>query len=96
MNIYVKYCGGCNPRYDREAFVNELKERLPQHKFSENHEDPDASMIVCGCSCACADKSGCAAPYGMITVWQRQDVGDIKEQLDHFEMTMNTKEETTQ
>ncbi|MBE6016991.1 MAG: hypothetical protein E7233_05195 [Lachnospiraceae bacterium] len=96
MNVYVKYCGGCNPRYDREAFVNELKEGLPQHSFSAQAKDPDVSLIVCGCSCACADKSGCAAPYGMITVWQHLDVSDIKDRLDHFTTIINTKQEITQ
>lgn len=25
MKVGIKYCGGCNPRYDRVAAVNQLK-----------------------------------------------------------------------
>ena len=30
MRRAVKYCGGCNPRYDRVALVRELERRLGQ------------------------------------------------------------------
>lgn len=70
MKIYVKYCGGCNPRYDRAALVGYLKEQLNEHVFSDEPADQDVSLIVCGCASACADKSDAAAPYGVFTIWQ--------------------------
>ena len=33
MRIGIKYCGGCNPRYDRVAAVKELQQRHPEWKI---------------------------------------------------------------
>ena len=33
MTVAVKYCGGCNPRYDRGAALEKLKKRYPDIKF---------------------------------------------------------------
>ena len=33
MKIGVRFCGGCNPRYDRGAFYNEIIECYPDHDF---------------------------------------------------------------
>ena len=78
MKIYVKYCGGCNPRYDKAMLVSKLKEELNGHSFSESYDDPDVSLIVCGCASACADKSNAAAPYGVFTIWQMEEADDFK------------------
>lgn len=29
MKIGIKYCGGCNPRYDRNQEVEKLKKNFP-------------------------------------------------------------------
>lgn len=70
MDIYVKYCGGCNPRYDRASLVTQLKNDLPEYTFTESLDEADISLIVCGCASACADKKDAAAPSGMFTIWQ--------------------------
>ena len=36
--IGVRYCGGCNPRYDRTAAVRTLKELLPNWWGLERYE----------------------------------------------------------
>ena len=33
MTAAVKYCGGCNPRYDRTGALAELKAALPGVRF---------------------------------------------------------------
>lgn len=78
MKIYVKYCGGCNPRYDKALLVSKLKSELEGCTFSETYDDPDVSLIVCGCASACADKSDAAAPYGMFTIWQMEGAESFK------------------
>ena len=34
MKIGIKYCGGCNPRYDRSQEVEKLKKKFSQHTFT--------------------------------------------------------------
>jgi hypothetical protein len=57
LKIRVKYCGGCNPQYDRVALVKRIKERLGS-RISLLEADGDGIALVLaveGCSTACAD-----------------------------------------
>ena len=59
MRIGLKYCGGCNPEYDRVELVTQIKESL-QAKVafvSPESEIVDLILVVQGCSTACADLS---------------------------------------
>lgn len=59
MKLALKYCGGCNPRYDRSRAVEELKRRLPRLSFLRPGEaGADAALVVCGCTAACASTEG--------------------------------------
>ena len=60
LRIGVKYCGGCNPEYDRVAFVDQIKERLEGKAAFVPPESEGVDMIlsVNGCQTACADLSG--------------------------------------
>jgi hypothetical protein len=57
--ILVKYCGGCNPRYDRVALVEKLAASLKgkaELVYSES-EGVDMVLAVQGCETACTDLS---------------------------------------
>lgn len=56
MIVGIKYCGGCNPLYDRVYQMAELKRQFPNHEYryiSESKEC-DVWLVVCGCVRACA------------------------------------------
>jgi hypothetical protein len=57
MRIGVKYCGGCNPDYDRVALIKQIQERLKDKAdfVSWEREDMDIVLVVCGCSTSCVD-----------------------------------------
>ena len=63
----VRYCGGCNPRYDRTALVGRLAERCPNVRFvrAESGREYDALLVVGGCCACCADISGLAGLGGL-------------------------------
>ena len=59
LKVSIKYCGGCNPYYDRVALVKRIESRL-QGKVefvSPAHDDVDLVLAVEGCKTACADLS---------------------------------------
>jgi len=59
LKIGIKYCGGCNPYYDRVALVKRIESRL-QGKVefvSAANDDVDLVLAVEGCNTACADLS---------------------------------------
>ena len=73
MRVGIKYCGGCNPRYDRIAVVKQLARDFPQHDFLGTHSvtDPNVLLVFCGCRTACADVSGLHPKQG--TLWIRDE-----------------------
>jgi hypothetical protein len=59
LRVGIKYCGGCNPEYDRVALVEQIKKRL-EGKVSfvpSETEEVDVILAVHGCKTACADLS---------------------------------------
>lgn len=58
MRIGIKYCGGCNPRYDRKQAVEKLADRMTGMQVETAREDGqyDVVLLVCGCTAQCIRK----------------------------------------
>lgn len=71
LNPGLKYCGGCNPRYDRAALAVRLKEDCPGVLLQPARPGViyDALLVLCGCSARYADLSGleCRGPTLVLT-----------------------------
>ena len=70
LEVGVKYCGGCNPRYDRTALAARLRASCPFARFTPAvpGEACDALLVLCGCTARCADRTGLSGRYGQYTV----------------------------
>jgi len=64
MRVGVRYCGGCNPRYDRVAALERLRRRHPEATFftAAPGVPMDLLLVVCGCSACCASVSDLDLP----------------------------------
>ncbi|MEG0430922.1 MAG: hypothetical protein RR536_05040 [Anaerovoracaceae bacterium] len=53
----IKFCGGCNPRYDRKKAYNNLLAQNPLSNFILAHENIhcDDLIVICGCTNCCAN-----------------------------------------
>lgn len=51
--VGVRYCGGCNPRYDRVAAARWLAEQCPQADFVPARPGLPLTVLLCGCSAQC-------------------------------------------
>lgn len=55
----VKYCGGCNPRFDRTAAAARLGcAGAPAAQPGDRY---GTLLVICGCTARCADLSGLEA-----------------------------------
>ncbi|NLW79042.1 MAG: hypothetical protein GXY32_06490 [Ruminococcaceae bacterium] len=57
MTIALKYCGGCNPRYDRAALLSCAKSNFPQVDFATGDAalaEAAGVLLLCGCPSRCA------------------------------------------
>ena len=57
IKVGIKYCGGCNPYYDRVALVKRIANRLAGKVeiVALDHGQIDLVVAVEGCSTACVD-----------------------------------------
>ncbi len=82
VRIGLKYCGGCNPRYDRVQAVGYLRERLQGTVELVSYEDPDIAgvLVVAGCPTACVDPE----PFKERPVWVVTNRQQIEDFLEHM------------
>jgi len=55
MKAAVKFCGGCNPAYDRADYWDRIR-RASESRIEwvpRQGEDYCALMVICGCQTAC-------------------------------------------
>ena len=76
LKVGIRYCGGCNSRYDRGAFVKRITEKHPDFEFEIAKEGYlyDCLLVVGGCSSCCASYGKFHADK-IIKVWE--DLEDI-------------------
>ncbi len=55
-SVGIRYCGGCNSRYDRGAMVSRIIKNHPELKIEIAREENeyDCLLIIGGCSSCCA------------------------------------------
>ena len=56
MKVGIKYCGGCNPRYDREEYVRKLVSCHPEWEteYADEGVHYDLLYVIGGCTSCCA------------------------------------------
>jgi hypothetical protein len=72
--VALKYCGGCNPGFDRVAYVEKIKSAagLNIEWVTLDEEGFDTVLLVSGCDTACPRRSIDLSPYRQ-TVTVRDD-----------------------
>ena len=86
MEVGVKYCGGCNPRYDRPAVLNKLKKKYSDVNFSYASEDKETDLliVICGCTAACADYSKLKSKNGIVVIDDEKGIEKISQAIDNL------------
>lgn len=78
LKVAFRYCGGCNPRYDRGGLVKRLTGKHPEWDTEIAAEGVryDLLIVVGGCSSCCAAWEQFSADR-VVKVWT--DVEDLPE-----------------
>ncbi len=89
MRIGIKYCGGCNPRYDRTGFAARLKQDLGGRgvewvSAGTAGEPLDFVLVICGCTAACARHQNLNGAYGKLVVHTPAQYAAVRERLAQF------------
>jgi len=87
LRIGIKYCGGCNPEYDRVAVKDQIENRLQGKVLFVSPENDDKEMIlaIMGCKIACADLS----LFRRLKIWKITSVEDAKKFIKEMDYSVN-------
>ncbi len=83
MDICIKYCGGCNPRYDRKKIVDKLKCDFKDINIITqiDNEKCDFVVIIAGCTSACVNHDSIEGKYGKLIIKNIRDYLKLRETL---------------
>jgi len=80
MRIALKYCGGCDPGFDRVDFFRRIQAAagVRIEWITVDDEDFDTVLLIAGCERACPGENAELAAYRRITVTDdRHDLAQI-------------------
>lgn len=83
MVIGIKYCGGCNPVYDRVRRVRRFIEENPFYEYVgvSANQPCDYWMVVCGCSRRCVRTDGLLAHKKVFVLWNEKSFLHMEQEL---------------
>lgn len=86
MKVGVRFCGGCNPRYDRGAALRKLKEEQPDVDFlhAEEGVEYDSILVIGGCTNCCASHCQFSTREGVIKMWDEKHIEDVLSRIDQI------------
>lgn len=69
MQVSINFCGGCNPRIDRTAAAEKIKQQLEVWGIAVSYNNPNADFVVYinGCKVSCASRQ-IAANRGCVII----------------------------
>jgi hypothetical protein len=86
----VKFCGGCNPRFERGKALKELKAHFDGRITFEHAKEGiiyDVLLIIAGCTNCCASYSQYETKRGTIKLW---DGSHIERTIDELELMLKS------
>ncbi|MBR0127169.1 MAG: hypothetical protein IJL99_02795 [Firmicutes bacterium] len=83
MKCGVKFCGGCNPRYDRGAAFRQIKDDLSDIDFvhAEEGNPVDNLLVIGGCTACCASYEQYDVKGNVYKMWDKDHIENIKTKL---------------
>jgi hypothetical protein len=79
----IKYCGGCNPTYERVEWVQRLQSLMGERLGSLPHDEIelDATLVVCGCPKACTAEGVVSSGVPVLVVTSETDLEEVSRWL---------------
>ncbi|NCB43539.1 MAG: hypothetical protein EOM59_13115 [Clostridia bacterium] len=84
--VGVRYCGGCNPRYDRGGVFQKIRDRLQDIDFEVAQEgvEYDALLVIGGCTSCCASYHQFTYCKGVVKIWDPNELEDTIKKLKEW------------
>lgn len=79
----VRFCGGCNPRYDRGAALREIESHFKDIDFVNALEGipHDLLLVIGGCSNCCAAYEQFDSKHSAIKMWDKDHISKVLKEI---------------
>lgn len=86
MRIGIKFCGGCNPLYERQKIVERIKREYPLEVVEAIRDGTvyDFIIILNGCRAECVDYKDLRGNFGRIDIFCADDYTKIQEAISKY------------
>lgn len=83
MKCGVRFCGGCNPRYDRGKALREIQQEVDELEFLHAVEGEiyDKLLVIGGCPSCCASYDHFNVDGEVYKIWDYSHVDKVKKEL---------------
>ncbi len=84
MKYGIKFCGGCNPRYERGSAFKSIIADLPDKvnfEIAREEVDYDGLLVVAGCSNCCPELKGYKVKRKPIKMWDEKHIDQVKVEI---------------
>ncbi len=83
MKCGIKFCGGCNPRYERGEACRHIQKECDEIDFAHvNEEDTyDHLLVIGGCPACCASYEQYKVDGDVIKMWDESHIEAVKQAL---------------
>jgi hypothetical protein len=88
MKCGVRFCGGCNSRYDRGLAYETIKQNLQdemEFEYAQEGVTYDILLVIGGCTNCCASYDQYITKSGVIKIWDMSEVDNAIKRLKDFE-----------
>lgn len=85
MKCGVRFCGGCNPRYNRREALQEIENHFKDIDFVNAAEGVphDLLLVIGGCSNCCAAYEQFHSKEGVLKMWDKTHVERICDEIQN-------------
>ena len=80
MKCGVKFCGGCNSRFERGNAYNNIKDQLSKEvyfEYANEDEIYDLILIIGGCTNCCASIEHLKWSKGIVKLFDKDDIDKV-------------------
>lgn len=83
MKCGIKFCGGCNPRYERGEASRKIQRECEGIEFSHAEEDEvyDHLLVIGGCPACCASYKQYTVEGDVLRMWDESHIETVKQEL---------------
>lgn len=84
MTCGVKFCGGCNPRFQRGDAFQTIKDALGDRidfRIAREGQENDILLVISGCTNNCASIEGYPYRLGSLKMWDESHIHKIIDEL---------------